>query len=44
MVLVDTDEICAAIKDIFEDTRTVVEPAGGAGASPASSAGSSAGA
>ena len=28
MVLVDTDEICAAIKDIFEDTRTVVEPAG----------------
>src|SRR5688572_6853013 len=29
MVLVDTDEICAAIKDIFEDTRSVVEPAGG---------------
>jgi threonine dehydratase len=29
MVLVDTDEICASIKDIFEDTRTVVEPAGG---------------
>jgi threonine dehydratase len=29
MVLVDTDEICAAIKDIFEDTRTVLEPAGG---------------
>jgi threonine dehydratase len=29
MVLVDTDEICAAIKDIFEETRTVVEPAGG---------------
>ena len=28
MVLVDSDEICAAIKDIFEDTRTVVEPAG----------------
>jgi len=28
MVLVDTDEICAAIKDIFEDTRTVVEPSG----------------
>jgi threonine dehydratase len=28
MVLVDTDEICAAIKDTFEDTRTVVEPAG----------------
>ncbi len=29
MVLVDTDEICAAIKDVFEDTRSVVEPAGG---------------
>ena len=29
MVLVDTDEICAAIKDIFEDTRSVLEPAGG---------------
>ena len=28
MVLVDTDEICAAIKDMFEDTRTVLEPAG----------------
>ncbi len=28
MVLVDTDEICAAIKDIFEDTRTVLEPSG----------------
>ncbi len=28
MVLVNTDEICAAIKDIFEDTRTVLEPAG----------------
>ena len=28
MVLVDTDEICAAIKDIFEETRTVVEPSG----------------
>ena len=31
MVLVDTDEICAAIKDMFEDTRTVVEPAGALG-------------
>jgi len=31
MVLVDTDEICAAIKDIYEDTRTVVA-LGGAGA------------
>jgi threonine dehydratase len=28
IVLVDTDEICAAIKDIFEDVRVVVEPAG----------------
>ncbi len=28
IVLVDTDEICAAVKDIFEDTRTIVEPAG----------------
>ncbi len=28
IVTVDTDAICAAIQDIFEDTRTVVEPAG----------------
>ncbi|HVB48898.1 MAG TPA: threonine ammonia-lyase, biosynthetic [Burkholderiales bacterium] len=28
MVLVDTDEICAAIKDVFEDTRVVLEPSG----------------
>ena len=28
MVLVSTDEICAAIKDGFEDTRTMLEPAG----------------
>ena len=28
MVLVDTDEICAAIQDIFEDTRSMPEPAG----------------
>ena len=28
VILVNTDEICAAIQDIFEDTRTVVEPAG----------------
>jgi threonine dehydratase len=28
MVLVSTDEICAATKDVFEDTRTVLEPAG----------------
>ena len=25
---VDTDAICAAIKDVFEDTRAVLEPAG----------------
>jgi threonine dehydratase len=25
---VDTDEVCAAIKDIFIDTRSIVEPAG----------------
>ncbi|KAL1916993.1 uncharacterized protein VTP21DRAFT_5191 [Calcarisporiella thermophila] len=28
MVLVSNDEICAAIKDIFEDTRSICEPAG----------------
>jgi threonine dehydratase len=28
VLLVDTDEICAAIKDIFEDSRVIVEPAG----------------
>ncbi|HIE56360.1 MAG TPA: threonine ammonia-lyase, biosynthetic [Chromatiaceae bacterium] len=27
-VLVTTDEICAAIKDIYDDTRSVAEPAG----------------
>ena len=31
MLLVDTDEICAAIKDVFEDSRVVVEPAGALG-------------
>ncbi|KAF9177006.1 hypothetical protein BGZ51_009291 [Haplosporangium sp. Z 767] len=29
MIEVTNDEICAAIKDIFEDTRSIVEPAGG---------------
>ncbi len=29
IVLVTTDETCAAIQDIFEDTRSIVEPAGG---------------
>jgi threonine dehydratase len=28
IVLVNTDEICAAIQDIFEDNRTIAEPAG----------------
>jgi threonine dehydratase len=28
ILLVDTDEICAAIKDVFEDTRSILEPAG----------------
>ncbi|KAL7748289.1 threonine deaminase [Sorochytrium milnesiophthora] len=31
MVLVSNDEICAAIKDSFEDTRSIVEPAGALG-------------
>ncbi len=31
VVRVSTDEICAAIKDIFEDTRSIVEPAGALG-------------
>jgi threonine dehydratase len=28
-ITVETDQICAAIRDIFEDTRSIVEPAGG---------------
>lgn len=28
VILVNTDETCAAIKDVFEDTRTLLEPAG----------------
>ena len=28
MVLVDTDATCAALKDVFEDTRSILEPAG----------------
>jgi threonine dehydratase len=28
IILVDTDEMCAGIQDIFEDTRSIVEPAG----------------
>jgi threonine dehydratase len=30
-ILVDTDQVCAAIKDIFEDTRSIMEPAGALG-------------
>jgi threonine dehydratase len=30
-VCVDTDEVCAAIKDVFQDTRCVLEPAGALG-------------
>jgi threonine dehydratase len=29
IVTVDTDQICAGIRDIFEDTRSIVEPSGG---------------
>ena len=28
VITANTDEICAAIKDLFEDTRTIFEPAG----------------
>jgi threonine dehydratase len=28
VVLVNTDEVCAAIKDVFQDTRSILEPAG----------------
>ncbi len=28
VILVDTDQICAAVKDVFDDTRVVLEPAG----------------
>ncbi len=31
VLLVSTDEICAAIRDIFDETRTVAEPAGALG-------------
>lgn len=27
-ILVNTDQVCAAIKDIYQDTRSIVEPAG----------------
>lgn len=28
IVTVDADQVCAAIRDVFEDTRSIVEPAG----------------
>ncbi|HEU0186522.1 MAG TPA: threonine ammonia-lyase, biosynthetic [Gallionellaceae bacterium] len=28
VILVNTDEVCAAIKDVFQDTRSILEPAG----------------
>ena len=28
IILVDTDQTCAAIKDVFQDTRSILEPAG----------------
>ncbi len=28
IILVDTDQICAALKDAFEDTRAILEPSG----------------
>jgi threonine dehydratase len=28
IILVDTDTACAALKDVFEDTRSILEPAG----------------
>ncbi|WP_321965484.1 pyridoxal-phosphate dependent enzyme, partial [Paraburkholderia sp. J7] len=28
VLTVDTDALCAAIKDVFQDTRSVLEPAG----------------
>jgi threonine dehydratase len=31
VILVSSDEICAAIKDIYEDTRSIAEPAGALG-------------
>ena len=31
MITVSTDDICAAIRDVFNDTRTIMEPAGALG-------------
>ena len=30
-IIIDTDEVCAAIKDVFQDTRSILEPAGALG-------------
>ena len=30
-IVVDTDAVCAAIKDVFHDTRTILEPSGALG-------------
>ena len=34
-VIVDTDAVCAAIKDVFQDTRSILEPAGALGVAAA---------
>ncbi len=31
IITVDTDQICAAVRDIYEETRSIVEPAGALG-------------
>jgi threonine dehydratase len=31
MITVDTDAVCAAIKDVFQETRSILEPAGALG-------------
>src|SRR6185369_8258746 len=31
IVTVDNDALCAAIKDVFQDTRSILEPAGALG-------------
>jgi threonine dehydratase len=31
IITVDTDAVCAAIKDVFQDTRSILEPAGALG-------------
>ena len=35
IILVDTDQVCAAIKDVFQDTRSIMEPAGAMGVAAA---------